>query len=288
MAYRSKICAKCGNEFTPTSSTQSWCKSCLLKPCKNCGVLFHVRNKSKYETSEFCSVMCKRRYLSQVMVGENAANYKNGNRLTSEIICDNCGKLFKKDRTQIQKWDKHFCNRKCQIDFYKNPENKKVGENSPKYSQVDVICEWCGKAFKSYKSTASIVRFCSAKCRNDWQSDMMSGDKHFNWRGGTSGERQLDMARRAYREWRKSVFERDKYTCQVCGDAKGGNLRAHHIRRYSVFPELRYDIDNGITLCDKCHEKVHSQLDIQSEPQYNLLLKLRRLAEMTSPTGDSE
>lgn len=59
-----------------------------------------------------------------------------------------------------------------------------------------------------------------------------------------------------YAEWRKKVFERDEYTCQVCGKV-GGKLNAHHIREYARYPYLRYEVSNGITLCEKCHKKVH-------------------------------
>jgi len=57
-------------------------------------------------------------------------------------------------------------------------------------------------------------------------------------------------------EWRKRVFARDKYTCQEpkCKQ-KGGYLEAHHIKKKFDYPELKYVIDNGITLCRKCHEK---------------------------------
>lgn len=77
------------------------------------------------------------------------------------------------------------------------------------------------------------------------------------------------MVSREYKKWRKTVFARDNYTCQICGDNQGGNLRAHHIKPYSEYPELRHDVDNGITLCENCHIKLHkkSELDIQSELQ---------------------
>lgn len=59
-----------------------------------------------------------------------------------------------------------------------------------------------------------------------------------------------------YRQWRKSVFERDNYTCQVCG-VSGGELNAHHIKPFSVYPDLRFDVSNGLTLCKQCHINVH-------------------------------
>jgi HNH endonuclease len=73
-------------------------------------------------------------------------------------------------------------------------------------------------------------------------------------RGGVKRDRNMP----AYIEWRKSVFERDSYTCRECG-AKG-NINAHHIKAWSKHPEQRFDIDNGITLCGDCHAKQHPHL----------------------------
>lgn len=60
-----------------------------------------------------------------------------------------------------------------------------------------------------------------------------------------------------YSAWRNSVFKRDNYTCQVCGRrSKPGEpvrLNAHHIENFSSNEDLRYDIKNGITFCDRCH-----------------------------------
>lgn len=61
-----------------------------------------------------------------------------------------------------------------------------------------------------------------------------------------------------YRAWRNAVFERDKYTCQKCG-MMGVKLNAHHIKPWAKFEELRFNIDNGITYCEKCHKKLHKR-----------------------------
>jgi len=55
-----------------------------------------------------------------------------------------------------------------------------------------------------------------------------------------------------YRLWRESVFERDNYTCQFC-KKKGGNLNADHIKPFSLYLKLRFELDNGRTLCIPCH-----------------------------------
>jgi 5-methylcytosine-specific restriction endonuclease McrA len=56
-----------------------------------------------------------------------------------------------------------------------------------------------------------------------------------------------------YKLWRKEVFERDDYTCQICG-LRGGVLHADHIKPFAIFPELRLEVSNGRTLCKPCHE----------------------------------
>ena len=60
-----------------------------------------------------------------------------------------------------------------------------------------------------------------------------------------------------YKAWRKAVYTRDYYTCQVCGSK--GYLNAHHIRGYTRHKTLRYEVSNGITLCRVCHNKFHEK-----------------------------
>jgi len=82
------------------------------------------------------------------------------------------------------------------------------------------------------------------------------GARNPSWRGGISDERNRAQSRSEYSEWRKAVFERDDYTCQVCR-RRGGYLEAHHIIWWSRCRALFYDISNGLTACKTpCHMKV--------------------------------
>ena len=58
--------------------------------------------------------------------------------------------------------------------------------------------------------------------------------------------------------WSSQILERSTYTCQSC-NKHGGNLNAHHLNAWNAFPEQRFDLDNGVTLCTDCHKEFHSQ-----------------------------
>lgn len=79
-----------------------------------------------------------------------------------------------------------------------------------------------------------------------------------NWQGGVTSKRILIRNSDKYKTWRKAVFEIDNYTCQKCNQ-KGGTLNAHHIEAFNNNPDLRTEIDNGITLCEDCHKNFHHQ-----------------------------
>ena len=64
-------------------------------------------------------------------------------------------------------------------------------------------------------------------------------------------------ADKIYKRFRRMVFTRDNNRCR-CGNDNVKELRVHHIKRVSKYPHLYYDIDNAITLCEKCHKKTKS------------------------------
>lgn len=91
------------------------------------------------------------------------------------------------------------------------------------------------------------------ECSKDDTSRRVSGQGNHFWKGGINDENDNIRHHREYVNWRTSVYERDDYTCQCCG-VRGGKLNAHHINSFADYPDLRYEIDNGITMCVACHD----------------------------------
>lgn len=77
---------------------------------------------------------------------------------------------------------------------------------------------------------------------------------HISWNKKTEDGR-LSLRAKA---WRKEVLERDYYTCQECS-VTGRKMHAHHIKSWNRYPDLRFNLDNGIALCHTCHSRVHGQ-----------------------------
>ncbi len=96
--------------------------------------------------------------------------------------------------------------------------------------------------------------FSEERRRN--MGDTKKGEKHWLWKGGITPENKKIRNGIDFRLWREAVFARDNWTCQKCR-VKGGRLHPHHEKNFAQYPEIRFAIDNGITLCGKCHLEFH-------------------------------
>ena len=138
------------------------------------------------------------------------------------------------------------------------------------------ICETCKKEFKQgftvSKRKWDTMRFCSFGCRrysNETRKKISDehknnpntprGEKHHNWKGGVTREHNRLRNSMEYVIWRNEVYKRDDWTCRICKiHCKKGNIIAHHLKKFSDYPELRFITSNGLTLCRKCHAEIEN------------------------------
>lgn len=134
--------------------------------------------------------------------------------------------------------------------WWANPENKKM------MSEIR-LCLWRDNEYYT-KTSAHLFDENTIKDRAKKHSAALQGLSTDQWAGFITPERIRARQTVKYDEWRTAVFERDDYRCQCCGarSKKGQHvvLNAHHLDSFASNIELRYDVDNGVTLCYDCHD----------------------------------
>ena len=170
--------------------------------------------------------------------------YKNNNTKL-KIQCA-CGEVFEKTFRDFKSGKQRQCSN-CR---HKKREN-----------QVAFNCDYCGKENSIKKShfKGKEHHFCNKECFDRWQKiNVPRGKDSSNYNPNiTDEERERGRFTEGSKQWIKDVYERDNYTCQCCGDNRGGNLNAHHLNGHHWDKEHRTDVDNGVTLCEDCHKEFH-------------------------------
>lgn len=92
---------------------------------------------------------------------------------------------------------------------------------------------------------------------------VQKGERGPNWKGGRSNKNRLLRSSAEFAWWRQAVFIRDRFTCRKCG-ARGGQLHPHHIKSFAEYPLLRFDVNNGLTLCVPCHQMEHKKIKLSA------------------------
>ena len=123
-----------------------------------------------------------------------------------------------------------------------------------RFGRIKKNCRTCGIEFES--KICSKRKYCSVHC----SAVQKIGEKNHKW---VSNRTQLqrynndskDRISSTYREWRKQVWLRDNFVCKIANPDCAGRIEAHHILGYKEHPELRYQINNGITLCHFHHPR---------------------------------
>lgn len=188
-----------------------------------------LENIKKYlENNNSCLLSSDEDYYKQL--NKNISPLK----IKLDVKCFNCeeGVIYRRDIDHIVNRKQNNC-KKCSKKILSNKMSKQNKE------------WWKSKEYRQKVSERTTKNFTGIKNPN-YKIDL------------TDEEREIQRNTIENVHWRNDIYKRDNYTCQCCGDNSGGNLEAHHLYNWSENKKLRYDINNGITLCETCHKKFHS------------------------------
>lgn len=214
----------------------------MIKKCLVCQKEFvpKIRNDNK-KRGKYCSRVCWAK-----------------NKITGYLIhCNTCKKPVWTTPSLIRK----FCSQKC--------------SSIQQSKQIEFICRWCEKNFWDQPCRMRQGKqYCNKQCKANWMSKNLTGKNSNNWRGGITSLNHKIRNSLEYIAWRKDIFNRDNYTCQICGE-RGGRLRANHIKKFSDYPELRTVSANGITICKNCDILLilHREPEWESYFNFNLMTR---------------
>lgn len=196
----------------------------------------------------------------------NSGSFQVGHKRKSDKVCDQCGANFKGGPNQ----------KRC----YECLHGRR--------------CELCGEPTKTFYH-----RFCSLRCAGIWRRDnepsdvrtercaaisralkgrpKARGEQNPRWKGGKI-DRRAQMERFEYKAWRTAVIKRDGGTCVLCSAKR--SLSVHHIHRWIEHPELRYEPQNGVTLCKRCHESTYGREE-SFAPRFDLYVTTKETIHLT-------
>lgn len=202
--------------------------------CKKCGIIFlKYRHFDKYKKTKnyFCSQKC---FVAWSKIPENNPNWQNK---TGEFRCDNCGKLFKRKKYEIEKYKNNYCSKECRIEGSK--------------TLVKLNCDCCNKEIEKPQKYIEKYNhfFCNRSCRAAW----MCGPNSPSWNGGSKSLKYCNAW--SDKEFKDELKNRDGYQClnPLCFK-KDNQLVLHHIdyNKHNCNP------NNLITICNDCNLRANT------------------------------
>lgn len=241
-----KFLCSCGNpterQFRSFRNGSRHCKSCRYSKVSTSKQLTDTDIQDRVTALDLSFIRYTRETLSKTEVWVTYRCRKDHecterlSTLTKRKICHTCSALTMNKDKRTPYADIYMELHSLGLTLL-TPEN----EYTNSQQLINYICE-CGKPAKGYlRGIRDGIRCGCKRFTLDWEE-----------------ETELKRLRKTpeYKHWRIQVLTRDELSCRKCGDKDSG-LEAHHLHSFKQYPELRTDVDNGITFCTSCHTKFH-------------------------------
>lgn len=249
----------------------------------NCRKIIKRKYFDKRSKHYFCNLECAYEFRK----GKNSHRYKK--EAHKIYKCDNCGEKVDKYINYAKNLKHHFCNEECYLEFiHKNKKRSYCIECGKKCYFKSIRCNKC-KGIPQRKPTrcvdcGKVISCGKILCWECYVKKCQIPENNPNWKDGRTPLRKLIRNLSKFDDWRIKVFERDNYTCQECFK-RNKNLEVHHnkvsfsellqefLQEYDQFSPYEdketlvrlaikwkpfWDVDNGMTLCKKCHKLTFS------------------------------
>ena len=210
------------------------------------------------------------------------SNLTHNSAIKIKIKCPCCEKVFSRYFFRLNESGNFLC-QSCTIKEQKSKylpigftiNRLTVVGKGEKNGYSKCVCE-CSKTFEATNRAILSGHTQSCGCLQRKKAaeigrtkEKLTLEKHPNWKGGISVLNAELRTSSQYSEWRTTVFARDEYKCQACF-SKSNKLNAHHIESFSNNKDARMDINNGITLCYRCHSNFHKEFGKVNATKENL------------------
>ena len=254
------------------------------KRCTRCGIVkpleaFRKKSSCRDGYGSWCLECCRANRAEKVEhFRALARGYYQEKRMQEPLHvfdCAYCGAHHEIDvRQGSNRRTRRYCNSKCRraartARYVPKPSQLRIPWNKGKTAEQDP---------RIAAATSNLPqRF--KKGHKPWHTGLTHkelpsiphGPRVNTWKGGVTPEGHQLRQNDQYKQWRLAVYRRDHFTCQHCGvKASGkGTIVAHHIKGWQESPELRYVVENGVTLCRSCHATVDPNIGRTLKPRFN-------------------
>ena len=244
------FCSKeCREEFNSK-------KNIITLICSQCNKEF-TRSKNNVRNSKhhFCSQKCANKFHNKLHNEQNAIT----------LLCSQCGQEFTRYKSAFKEAEHYFCSQKCRNEYIKEhnkkycikcnkpiPNNRKydlcsecLTEKRHNEKYIKFNCAYCGKESEHLKvHTKGGTLFCSRKCMGLYRRN--------------NPTKLADVSKDPkIVDWSKKVISKFNNTCIKCGKHFDKGLNAHHLNSKDWDKDNIYNVDNGVPLCNECHQDYH-------------------------------